>query len=459
MYKIVVMCALLVTLGGLLIKSVEAQVPPIPSFLGGQVIVTGKAMVTGYSLTARVGAYETEGVLVKNNFFNLVVAPRESKDIGKPISFWLGGNVESTGVMIYEEKVSVQGSLVTLKYGPINDLSNDGLVDSSDVIVKVNGTVVEVRDVNSRSRVVTLENAPSMGSAVYVEYSAKQMSFNTGIVNMNVGILFPALPEPTPTPTTIPPIPTATAVPAPPTRVPTSTAVPTPTLTSIPATATPVAGIVVFSGVIAAPGVVTIPEDSTLVAKIGDYVSSPAVIQGNQYTNLVVAPRRSELVGENIEFILNGVNARRTEIYRSSGIVDGFDLVFIGLPTPTLSPVPTETSTPVPPPVATATPMVIPPTSTATLVPPTSVPQPTPSPAPTIGPTATYSPTSTPIPPTVTTVPIIPTIPPITEASGLQETPNESDGNSVKWIVVLVVAGILIIGAIAMFVRSKRKAN
>ena len=49
------------------------------------------------------------------------------------------------------------------------DLNNDGLVDASDVIVKVNGSIVAVQDVSSRAQTVTLKNPPGMGSAVFVE--------------------------------------------------------------------------------------------------------------------------------------------------------------------------------------------------------------------------------------------------------------------------------------------------
>ena len=176
--------------------------------------------------------------------------------------------------------------------------------------------------------------------------------------------------------------------------------------------------MIVFSGIIAAPGMVNIPQDSTLVAKIRDYVSDPAVIKGNSYISLVVAPERSDMVGEKIEFILNGVKARRTEIYQSTGVIDGFDLVFVGLPTPTPSPVPTETYTPVPPVLPTATATVLPPTATATLAVPTFVPEATSSPSPTAVPTATYEPTSTPMPPTAAKVPVIPTIEPTIDVKG-----------------------------------------
>jgi len=453
----VIMLASLIGFGGLMLTRVDAQVPPIPSFLGGQVIVKGMSTVTGYSVAARLGSYESDSVLVKNGFFNIVVAPKDTMDIGKPISFWLDGIVESSGILIYAEKARVQDSLIKLKYGPITDLNSDGLVDASDVIVKVNGSIVAVQDVNSRAQTVTLKNPPGMGSAVFVEYSARHMTFNTGIVNMNVGLVFPSLPKPTPTPTEVPPTSTATPMPVPPTAVPSPTLTPTATPTSIPPTNTPVAGIMVFSGIIAAPGIINIPENSNLIAKIGDYVSNPAVIKNNQYMNLVVAPGISEMVGRPIEFVLDGVKARRTEVYQSSGVIEGFDLVFIGLPVPTPSPVP-PTKTPVLPPTPSPTPVVNTSTPTVTMVPPTLVPPPTPSFTPTVVPTTTHTPTSTSIPSTATSVPVIPTIEPTIEASEMGTDTDGSESNNVTWIAILI-AGLVSVLAIAVMVRSRRKSN
>ena len=199
-------------------------------------------------------------------------------------------------------------------------------------------------------------------------------TFQSGRINLSLDLTFPMLPA-TPTP------------------VPTNTPVPTPTpLVALPA---------VYSGFIAIAGA-EVAEGSTLVARIGSYESPPALIEGDEYKNLVVDPDDFDLLGETIEFFLNGVQSKTTDIYRSGNFNRDFDLVFIGVPTPTpvpptptptrtptpLLPTPTPvspTATPTPPPTATptATPVtpVVPPTPTATavIVSPEATPTPEPS--------------------------------------------------------------------------------
>ena len=204
-----------------------------------------------------------------------------------------------------------------------------------------------------------------------------------------VALTFSMLPAPTPTPT---PEPTAT-----------------PTITPTPMTANPA----VYSGPIVIAGG-TVPENAKLVARVGTYETLPAVITGNSYANLVIAPHDPNLLGEQITFLLNGFAAEETAVYESGKIDQNFPLVFVGLPLPTSTPPPTPTSTPTP--VPTSTPTPVPPTSTPTPVPPTSTPTPvpptsTPTPVP---PTATPPPPPpTPVPPTATPPPPPPTpVPP-----------------------------------------------
>ncbi len=218
-----------------------------------------------------------------------------------------------------------------------------------------------------------------------------------------LNLTFPNLPEPTPTPTGIAtptavptdtPIPTPTLVPTPtpvPTATPVPTPTPTPTETPIPAAEpmTFVSGLVIVSG---AP----IPADSTLTAKIGDYESSAASVGGDgAFSGLIVDPGAdaTNLIGMEIEFYFNGHQARTTATYVSGAFERDFDILVVGLPTPT--PVPTDTPVPTPTPVPTATPV------------PTNTPEPTPTPTNTpVPPTATpVPPTATPVPPTATPVP------------------------------------------------------
>ncbi len=195
-------------------------------------------------------------------------------------------------------------------------------------------------------------------------------------------LTFPRLPTPPPTPTPTP------------TPAPTSTPTPRPTLPAV------------YSGPIVIVGG-TVSEDAELVARVGSYVSIPAVISGNSYLNLVIAPNDVDLLDEEITFLLDGVEASKKEVYESGRITQNHTLVFVGVPTPTptSTPTPAPTSTPTPAPTSTPTPA---PTSTPTPV-PTSTPTPAPTSTPTPVPTSTPTPvpTSTPTPvPTSTPTPV-----------------------------------------------------
>lgn len=206
-------------------------------------------------------------------------------------------------------------------------------------------------------------------------------------------LTFPRLPTPPPTPTPTP------------TPVPTSTPTPRPTLPAV------------YSGPIVIVGA-TVSQDAELVARVGSYVSIPAVISGNSYLNLVIAPNDVDLLDKEITFLLDGVEASQKEVYESGKITQNHTLVFVGIPTPTptSTPTPRPTNTPTPAPTSTPTPV---PTSTPTPVPtstptpaPTSTPTPVPTSTPTPVPTSTPTPvpTSTPTPPpTSTPTPVPPT--------------------------------------------------
>jgi len=183
-------------------------------------------------------------------------------------------------------------------------------------------------------------------------------------------LTFPSLPVPTPTPT------------PPPTETPTPTGTPQ------------VARPAVYSGAVVVAGS-SVPDGAELVARIGGW-EFRAFIEGQNYRNLVVAPGEFSLIGEPIQFFLNGVRAITTDRYDSGASKKDFDLVFLDLPTPTPSPMPTatptptETATPTATPTVTPTPTVPRPTRTATRT-PTATATATPPP-PTVTPTATAEP-------------------------------------------------------------------
>ncbi len=283
-----------------------------------------------------------------------------------------------------------------------------------------------------------------------------------------VALTFSMLPASTPTPT---PEPTAT-----------------PTITPTPMIANPA----VYSGPIVIAGG-TVPENAKLVARVGTYETLPAVITGNSYANLVIAPHDPNLLGEQITFLLNGFAAEETAVYESGKIDQNFPLVFVGLPLPTSTPtpvppartptpVPTSTPTPVPPTATPPPPTPVPPartptpvpTSTPTPVPPTATPPPptpvpparTPTPVPTSTPTP-VPPTATPPPPTTvpptatppppTTVPTVapppptpvPTVAPPPPTPEIAPTPVPPEGGNAGIIVIVAVVVIILLAAVA----------
>ena len=147
--------------------------------------------------------------------------------------------------------------------------------------------------------------------------------FTPGTIKLRFNLTFPQLPEPTPTATPV------------------------------------VVAPSVYSGVIVVAGTV-VPEDAELVAVVGDYESAPALIAGQSFVSLVVAPGDEIFTGVPVQFFLNRVPATGVTEAFEPGVNKTVTLVFIGLPTPTATTVPpTPTSTPEPP---TPTPTPVPPT-------------------------------------------------------------------------------------------------
>ena len=88
----------------------------------------------------------------------------------------------------------------------------------------------------------------------------------------------------------------------------------------------------IYSGSIVVAGA-NIPPDAVLKAQIGDYISAPALIDGNTFQNLVVSPGDVKYIGEPIIFTLNDVKSEPTkEKYESGSVTSQLSLAFVGLP-------------------------------------------------------------------------------------------------------------------------------
>ena len=213
----------------------------------------------------------------------------------------------------------------------------------------------------------------------------ERISHSPGASHFNFNLTFPEIPVATLTPTPVP---------------------------VLPAT---------YSGTITIAGV-AVNEDMSLVARVGDYISPPAVIlESGEFVNLVILTEDNSLIGTPVEFFLEGEPSTPP----AHGVFEPGERVYLDLvfgsvpptetPTPTETPIPpTETPVPTATPEPTATPL---PTDTPTPL-PTHTPVPTDTPVPTPVP-----PTATPVPPTHTPVPTNTALP-VVEVAPEEEEPS-----------------------------------
>ncbi|MCY3545034.1 MAG: cupredoxin domain-containing protein [Chloroflexi bacterium] len=213
----------------------NGQVPSIPMVLAGQAI----GALDGFTVVARIGAYESHPATVKDGQYVLSVAPPSDSYIGKPVRIFLEG--------------------------------------------------VEANE---------------------------QVPYSPGVNHFNHNLTFPYIPEAT--------------------------------LTAI------------YTGSIRTTGA-TLPSDAILVARVGDYQSQPAKIEGQGFTDLLIATKQVRLINIPVEFFLNGASpiAPPQSVFEP-GTRKSVTLVFEDIPTIAATPAPTHTSTYTPASTATATSTAIP---------------------------------------------------------------------------------------------------
>jgi len=90
----------------------------------------------------------------------------------------------------------------------------------------------------------------------------------------------------------------------------------------------------VYSGSIVVAGA-EIPTNAVLTAKIGDYTSSPAIISGDSFQNLVISPGNSTFIDKPIIFMLNNVQSEPIDELYTPGSTKDIKLFFVGLPVET----------------------------------------------------------------------------------------------------------------------------
>ena len=347
---------LLVVLALMSGRTTRAQgIPPGPVIYIGNVIVSGAPAPDGLQITARILDYETAPVTTsEGGYIGLTVAPPDESYVGKTITFHMDG------VQAAETDTSIQPSLPIVKRGftltfatlpptptptptatpfPPTVYSGTIVVAGGEVpadailIARVGSYVsppAKVEGNNYRNLVVTPID-PTAIEGLAVEFflngvrSSTTDTFAPGVFKTGFGLVFSGLPTPTPTPL--------------PTPTPTATPIPTPTPVILKS--------VVYSGSIVVGGSET-PDRAVLVARVGSYQSPPAVVEGDNYRNLVLAPADLSVIGMKVEFYLNGILSDTTDVYENGKIKSNFGLIFVGLPTPTPTPTPTPSPTPTP---------------------------------------------------------------------------------------------------------------
>ena len=115
--------------------------------------------------------------------------------------------------------------------------------------------------------------------------------------------------------------------------------IPEATLTPTPVPVLPA----IYEGTITIAGA-AVPDNATLVARVGDYESRPAFVEGNEFKNLVIITTDERLVNQPVEFFLNGSPStpRAHGTFEPNSKVF-LDLVFAEVP-PTETPVPDRKS-------------------------------------------------------------------------------------------------------------------
>ncbi len=402
----------------------QSEIPPLPLFYAGSVTIDGEAPPEGLTIIARIEDYEsTAAAVVKGAYENLVVGPPRRAYNGRQITFHLNGVVQAAETATYvipganesvfrfgfdltfdrvpepgegvtstptatpeptPEPGQIEGELPPLPaiYGGSVTVAGSAPPAGLTVVAKISGYVSEPVNVvggayenlvvgppntTFNDHQITFHLDGKVQAAETATY--KVQSSPTAIFHLGFDLTFANLPQPDPTPTPV---------------------------VALPAI---YAGEIVVSGGL-------VPDGATLVARIGSYESAAAVVVDQTYEMLVVNPGDIALVGQPVEFVLNGETAITMGMYVSGANNDSFLLVFHALPTPTPAPTPEATpeptpeATPEPTPVATPEPTPEP-TPEATPEPtPVATPEPTPEPTPeaTPEPTPEITPEPTPEP-------------------------------------------------------------
>lgn len=226
---------------------------------------------------------------------------REASAAGMPpLPIIYIGNVTVAGLPAPE------GALVV---GKIGDYTSNPVAVTDGRIV---GLTVGPPDTSYFRQTITF----MLNDAVVAEETDVFETYGLPVTRRGFNLTFPAIPTPTPEPTSTP-LPTATPLP--------STATPVPTSTPI------VVGPVVYNGVVVVSGG-TVPDNSTLTARIGGYESRPVPVTGGEFISLIVDVNDPLMTNKEVTFYLNGFLSRTTAVYKVGDTIRNVDLIFMDLP-------------------------------------------------------------------------------------------------------------------------------
>jgi len=315
----------------------------------------------------------------------------------------------------------------------ITVIDGSELPDGLPVIARI-GNEYETEPVLTENGTAFLKIIPNFSNAegrsvdIYIDTVriVQDMVYAPGVIDLTRPVTIPNLPLPTPTPTS----------------------------TSVkPA---------VYSGTVTIAGA-KVQDGMVLVARIGAYESSPANLEGPNFTGLVIITSNEALVGQPVEFYLNGVAATHSPGPFVPGKTQRLDLVFIGVPTPE------PTAAPVVPTAAPVVPTAAPVVPTATPLPPASAPLPPASAATPRIVTATPTdvpPTATSVPPTNTPIVLLATATASTadllvnEDQIVDSAGGEKTRNFVVIGLVLGAVAVAVVVGLALYQRAaKRRAS
>ena len=326
----------------------------LPSVYSGQIVVSGGNVPERAKLVAKIGSYTSPPAIIEGQEYkNLVVDPGEISMEGRAVAFILNGVVaqtehtytsgsrhrdfllvfpplptpEPTPTPVPTPTPTVEAALPSAYSGQIV-VSGGSVPEAAELVARVGSYTsppAMIEGQGYRNLVVDPGDISKAGRAIAFVLNGvvaqTTHTYASGSHQQDFLLVFPPLPTPEPTPT---PTPTPTPVPTPEVALPS-----------------------VYSGDLVVSGGV-VPEGAELVARVGSYVSPPALVEGQGYRNLVVDPGNVAMVGREVAFLLNGVVAQTTHTYISGTRNSDYLIAFPALPTPEPTSTPTAESTQVP---------------------------------------------------------------------------------------------------------------